>query len=439
MLQRLRPDSLLSRTILLIGSLLVLSLFSWLTLFAFYEREPRSKQVATRVVAVINLTKAALLAAQPEKRQALLEELSKKEGIHIYPMEAAEVALPLPETPLLRMIAHEIQTTLGTETVVVGDEIDEEALWVSFNLGPDDYWLVLPHTPINRGMPWQWIGWGILTLLLAFIGGWVVVRRINLPLRQAALGASRIGLGHFDEKLNEVGPKEISAMAKAFNIMSDNLAKMEQNRALMMAGVSHDLRTPISRLRLSVEMYVPNKIEQAAMIQDLDDMEMLTRQFLDFANADTQEQTTTTHLDLMASQLADQYERHGHRVDIVGTVGYVAIKPNAVRRALVNLIENALRYGKEPVSLHLSHDAKNIRLIVKDCGSGLPEEELEPVKRPFYRGEAARTGAKGSGLGLAVVERIAKMHGGNLKLRNHPKEGLLAEIILPVKQPRKSS
>lgn len=431
MLQRLRPDTLLSRTVLLIGLLLILSLASWLALFALYEREPRAKQIATRIVAIVNLTQAALLAAQPEKRRALLEELSQKEGVRIYPMEPEEAALPLPETPMLRMIAHEIQARLGADTLIVGDEVDEEALWVSFSLGPDDYWLVLPHTRIKRGLSWQWMGWAMLTLLLAFAGGWAVVRRINRPLRQAAQAASRIGFGHFDEKLDESGPGEIAAMAKAFNVMGSNLAETERNRALMLAGISHDLRTPLSRLRLSVEMSVPNQAEQAAMIRDLDDMEMLTRQFMDFARADSQEQLTATDLDALAMQLVDEYVRRGHHIVLSGSVGSAVVRPHALKRTLANLLENALHYGKEPLGLLLSRSDRFIRLTVTDCGNGLPEAELEVVKRPFYRGEAARTGAKGSGLGLALVSRIAELHGGSFKLYNRPEGGLAAEINLP--------
>lgn len=431
MLQRLVPRTLLSRTVLLIGALLILSLAAWLTLFGLYEREPRARQIATRVAAVVNLTQAALLAAQPEKRLSLLEELSQKEGVRIYPMEPEEAVLPLPERPMLRMIAAEIQKRLGADTLILGDESDDEALWVSFGLGPDNYWLVLPHTRIERGPPLQWVGWGVLTLLLAFAGGWAVMRKINRPLRQAAEAARRIGQGHFEEKLDESGPAEIATVAKAFNVMGSNLSEMERNRALMLAGISHDLRTPISRLRLSVEMSVADPAEQAAMIGDLDSMERLTRQFLDFARTDSHEQTIDTDLDEMARQIVSDYAQHGWKISLSGTAGIASVRPQALKRALINLLENALHYGQEPVSLKLSRENGTILLAVMDSGKGLPESELEAVKRPFYRGEAARTGAAGSGLGLALVTRIAEMHGGTFTLSNRSEGGLTAEISLP--------
>lgn len=428
----LAPKTLLARTVLLIGLLLILSLAAWLTLFGLYEREPRAKQIATRVAAVVNLTKAALLAAQPEKRRALLEDLSQKEGIRVYPMEPEEAALPLPETPMLRMVAREIQKQLGSDTLIVGDEADDEALWISFSLGPDDYWLVLPHSRIQRGLPWQWMGWVLLTLLLAFAGGWLVIRRINRPLKQAAQAAARVGSGRFEEKLDERGPVEIAQLARAFNLMGSSLAETEHNRALMLAGISHDLRTPISRLRLAVEMSVPDKNEQAAMIQDLDDMETLTRQFLDFARTNAQEAVVATDLDALARDIVREYGQRGQRIERDGTAGNAAVRPHALRRALLNLLENALRHGAQPVGLELSRTGNGIRLTVTDCGAGLPEAELEAVKRPFYRGEAARTDAKGAGLGLALVARIAELHGGSLELGNRPQGGLAAEISLPL-------
>lgn len=428
----LAPRTLLARTVLLIGLLLVLSLAAWLTLFGLYEREPRAKQIATRVAAVVNLTKAALLAAQPEKRRALLEDLSQKEGIRVYPMEPEEAALPLPETPMLRIVAREIQKQLGSDTLIVGDEADDEALWISFSLGPDDYWLVLPHARIQHGLPWQWMGWVLLTLLLAFAGGWLVIRRINRPLKQAAQAAARVGSGRFEEKLDERGPVEIAQLARAFNLMGSSLAETEHNRALMLAGISHDLRTPISRLRLAVEMSVPDRNEQAAMIQDLDDMETLTRQFLDFARIDAQEAVVATDLDALTRDIVREYGQRGQRIERNGTAGNAAVRPHALRRALLNLLENALRHGAQPVGLELSRTGNSIRLMVTDCGAGLPEAELEAVKRPFYRGEAARTDAKGAGLGLALVARIAELHGGSLELGNRPQGGLAAEISLPL-------
>jgi two-component system osmolarity sensor histidine kinase EnvZ len=427
------PKTLLARTVLLIGTLLLISLAAWLTLFNLAEREPRAHQIATRVAAVVNLTRAALLAAQPERRQALLQELAQREGIHVVPMEPEELTLPPPEQPMLRQIWRELQTQLGEETLLIGgDRDDDEALWISFHLGPDDYWLVLPRAPHPQGLPWQWVGWGALTLLLAFIGGWVVVARINRPLKNAAAVAARVGRGEFDARLNEQGPDEIAALAHAFNRMSADLAEQERNRALMLAGLSHDLRTPLTRLRLAVEMQVDDSDELAAMVQDMDDMDALTRQFTEFARPQPKADWLALDVDALCHELATSFSQRGLPVTVLGTAGEAMLPADGLRRAIKNLLENAHRYGLAPVEIELARKPDTVVITVNDHGTGLSDAELATAKQPFYRGNVARTGAQGTGLGLAIVERFARQCGGSLSLRNRSPQGLAAELSLPV-------
>ncbi len=429
---RLLPATLLARTILVMGLLLLASLAMWLTLFNLAEREPRARQIATRITAVVNLTRAALLAAQPDRRQALLQELSQREGIRIFPMEPEELTLPPPDRPLLKLIWRELQTQLGESTLVLGDEMDEEALWVSFSLGPDDYWLVLPRTTLRRGPPWPWIGWGALTLLLAFAGGWIVVVRINRPLKHAATIASHVGQGQFDARLDENGPTEIVELARAFNHMSASLADMESNRNLMLAGLSHDLRTPLTRLRLAVEMQVADPAEAAAMIQDMDDMDALTRQFMEFARPTPCTPRVSLDIDKVCREIVGNFTHRGLPMAVHGWAGHAVLPEDSLRRAVTNLLENAHRYGAPPVDLELAREADSVLITVNDRGAGLSDIEIETAKRPFYRGNAARTGAQGTGLGLAIVERLAQQLGGSLTLRNRRNGGLAARLTLPV-------
>lgn len=426
------PRTLLARTVLVIGVLLVTSLAAWLTLFTLAEREPRAHQIATRVTAVINLTRAALQAAQPERRKALLRELSQREGIRVVPMEPEELTLPPPDRAMHRLIWRELQTQLGEDTLLIGDAVDDEALWVSFHLGPDDYWLVLPRVPHREGLPWQWIGWGALTLLLAFAGGWAVVARINRPLKAAATVAAWVGRGHFGARLDERGPTEIEALACAFNSMSASLAEQEANRNLMLAGLSHDLRTPLTRLRLAVEMQIADHGERAAMVRDIDDMEVLTRQFMEFARPESELSPAMLDVDTLCRELADGFRQRGLPVSVHGTAGEARLPSEGLRRALINLLENAHNYGAPPVAIVLAREADGLVIAITDHGIGLSETELETAKRPFYRGNAARTGARGTGLGLAIAERFARQQGGSLTLRNRAGGGLEARLRLPL-------
>ncbi|HQT00932.1 MAG: hypothetical protein B7Y26_06840 [Hydrogenophilales bacterium 16-64-46] len=423
------PNSLLARTVVLIGILLVASLAAWLALFTLAEQEPRARQIATRAAAVVNLTRAALLAAQPERRQALLQELSRREGIRIVPMTPEELFLPPPERGLQRRIWQELQAQLGEDTLLITDPADDEALWISFTLGPDDYWLVLPRAPHRDSLPWQWIGWGVLTLLLAFAGGWAVVKRINRPLREAAAVAARVGHGDFGARLDEHGPDEIASLARAFNRMSADLGTQETDRALLLAGLSHDLRTPLARLRLAVEMQVENARERGAMIRDMDDMDTMSRQFAELARSDG-EVARPVDLDALCRELAAGFAARGLPVAVRGALGTAAVPALGLARSLSNLLENAHRYGRPPVELELARSADAICFTVIDHGAGLGDAELESAKRPFWRGNAARTGAQGSGLGLAIVERFARQAGGRLVLSTR-NPGLAACLSLP--------
>lgn len=426
------PDSLLARTVWLLAGLLLVSQLAWLALFGLYEREPRAKQIAHRAAAIVNLTRAALLAAQPDRRKGLLLELSQREGVQVLPVEPDEVDVPPPSSPLLARVADEIRRELGPETLVAFSEQDEEGLWVSFAIDEDEYWVVMPRSRQIQPLPWAWIGWGAGVMLLSILGAWLMVRRVNRPLLEASKAAASLGQGETPPILNEQGPQEIAALARSFNRMKDDLAAMEANRRLMLAGISHDLRTPLARLRLAVEMNVGNDQERNAMIQDLEDMDGLTKQFLDFARQESEEARRSVDLKELATSVADQFSSNGQSVIVSGQFSSASVRPLALKRALVNLLENAFRYGAPPVSIMLHQEGGNCIIGVIDSGTGLAETELQSAKLPFYRGNAARTNAQGTGLGLAIVDRIARLHGGKLELLNRPEGGLEARLILPL-------
>lgn len=269
-------------------------------------------------------------------------------------------------------------------------------------------------------------------MLLSILGAWLMVRRINRPLLEASNAAASLGQGETPPSLNEQGPYEIAMLACSFNRMKGDLADLETNRRLMLAGISHDLRTPLARLRLAVEMNVGNERERDAMIHDLEDMDGLTKQFLDFARQESEEARQSINLNELVTSVANQFSSNGQSVIVSGQLGLASVRPQALKRALVNLLENAFLYGAPPVSIKLHQEDENCIIGVIDSGAGLAETELQSAKLPFYRGNAARTNAQGTGLGLAIVDRIARLHGGKLELLNRPEGGLEARFILPL-------
>ena len=429
---RLWPKRLLARAVWLIALLLIISQFAWLVLFGLYEREPRARQIAHRAAAIVNLTRAALLAAQPDKRRDLLLELSRREGVHVLPLVPEESDVPPPPNAMARLVASEIKRELGSDTLVSFSDDNEEDLWVSFAIDADEYWVVMPRLQQTRTIPWLWAGWGIGVLLLSIMGAWMMLRHINRPLMKMAEAAALLGRGEMPPRLTEHGPQETATLAHVFNQMADDIKALEANRSLMLAGISHDLRTPLARLRLATEMNVDDEPERQAMIQDMDEMETLTRQFMDFARQDTEEAMQRVDLGALLNEIQESFAQRGLTIAHNGAGYALNARPQALRRALINLLENAHRYGKPPVAVEMRRDENTLILRVTDHGAGLPHDELESIKQPFRCGESARTGARGTGLGLAIVERVAHLHGGSLTLHNLPKAGFEARLTLPL-------
>ncbi len=435
------PRTLLWRTFLLIATLMLLSVLAWFAIYRAYEREPRVRQMTQLIVSVVNLTRSALINAEPERRRDLLIELSAREGIRIYAAEEHETVAPLPDRPLLALVAAQLRTELGPQTRMTLERAGEKALFVSFRIDENEgseYWVALPRERFEHAVPWGWFGWGLAALLLSLAGAYLIVFRVTRPLKALATAATDLGHGQSPAPLETDGPAEIDALAHAFNQMTADLARLDNDRALILAGISHDLRTPLTRLRMGIELAGVDEQSRAGMSADIEEMDLTIGQFLDFARASSGEALQETDLPALLGDIAGQYARRNLRVATIlppaaAALAAFRVRPQALRRAVANLVDNALRHAAhaEPVQLALQQDAQAIRIAVSDRGPGIPESEIERLKQPFTRLEAARSNVSGAGLGLAIVERIARSHGGRLELQNRPDGGLVATIILP--------
>ncbi|MFA4969111.1 MAG: ATP-binding protein [Sulfuritalea sp.] len=435
---KLLPRSLLWRTFLFVALLMLLSVAAWFAIFRSYEREPRARQLAQTLVSVANLTRAALISARPEARRELLRDLSDREGIHIYPADASDRVAPLPDRPFLHRVEELVQEQMGPATRLTLEREGERALFINFRVDDSDeggFWLALPRERIDRVLPLGWLGWGVAALLLSLVGAWLIVYRITRPLKALELAARKVGAGDTALRLDENGPSELATVAHAFNQMSADLAQMDQDRALILAGISHDLRTPLTRLRMGIEMAADEGLREG-MTVDVEEMDKTIGQFLDFARSEGGETPQDVDLAALLAELAAQYRRRGFDIAVSPAPTFtraVSVRPQALRRAISNLIDNALRHAgnQSPVELALSATAGEFSIEVRDSGPGIPAEEAERVKRPFARLEAARTNAVGAGLGLAIVDRVARSHNGRLELLPRAGGGLIARLTLP--------
>lgn len=430
------PTSLLTRIFLLISGIVAVTTMAWLLIFRLADAEPRARELAQLASSNINLVRAALFAAAPEKRLTLFRELSGREGIRLLPMDVGDVVESPKDSRFFDLVRQYLRQKLGPDTNLALAVNGIPGLWVSFQLdeGDDDhFWLMLPRERAHRNVAWNWLLWGLLSLLLALAGAALIARRITRPLANLAVAAEAVGQGKQPAPLPEDGAAELNSLASSFNRMTRDLARHEQDRAEILAGISHDLRTPLARLRLEVEMSVSDPQAQAGMAADIEQMDMVIGQFLDYARGEAAETPVETSLTGILADIAIHQAAIGLPVVLAGqTLPLIQARPGALRRALDNLVGNAHKYAPGEITLHSESDNHEIRIDVLDRGTGIPVEEIERLKRPFTRLDLARSDATGTGLGLAIVERIARLHGGRLELLPRPGGGLQARLHLPL-------
>jgi two-component system osmolarity sensor histidine kinase EnvZ len=422
--------TLFARSFLLIALLLVTSVLAAFQIYRIYEREPRARALAQQTISAVNLTRAALVSADPFRRRQLLIDLNDSEGLRVYPSTAAEKLRPLPHGPILTSVAERVRAALGPDTRFAIARDGERGFWVSFFIDVDEYWAMLPLERYQPRFGLQWIGWGAVLLVVALAGAWLIASSISRPLAALTRAAGRVGQGQAHEPLAEEGVREVRGLASAFNRMASDLDSMERERAMVLAGISHDLRTPLSRIRLSLEMSGAELEATRAMIADIDEMDVVIGQFLDYARGDS-EAKSESDLTAVLEDVTGHYSALGKKVSLHDApLPRFAFARMAVRRAISNLVDNALRYAGDPVEIHARKLEGAVAIEVLDRGPGIPPEEAERLKRPFTRLDASRSGPGGSGLGLAIVERVARAHGGSLELTPREGGGLVARLTL---------
>jgi two-component system osmolarity sensor histidine kinase EnvZ len=434
--------SLFWRTFMLIALLIVLSLGMWFQSFRIFERAPRAQQIALQVVSVVKLTRAALLYSDPVRRRFLLLDLVQNEGIKVYPREQEDnFRLPTASPFLTQLVQSEIRARLGEDTVVATAVNDIPGVWISFQIEGDDYWVAISQDRFEHVPGLQWLWWSIAALVLSILGAAFITSRVNHPLKVLANAARELGTGREPAPLPERGASEVALANHSFNEMVKDLRQLERDRAVMLAGISHDLRTPLTRLRLETEMSPADQATRDAMIGDIEQMDQIIGQFLEYARpADTPPDVVN-----LSELVQEAIPRYATLSDLTLSL---ELEPSVmalsnrmdILRVLDNLVENARRYGKTAdtgraeIVICTRMEVQAAVLEVADHGSGVPHEQLDLLTRPFYRLDVARTAAKGAGLGMSIVNRIVQRSGGELTLLNRaaPASGLVVRISLPL-------
>ena len=423
--------SLFWRTFLYLALLLAVSVVAWLQTFVALEFEPQALQRARQVASMVNLTRTALQNADPIARVSLVKTLVDEEGLRIAPREPGDTHLDYGTDAFTRKVAAELALRLGPGTVVARAVNGFEGLWVGFTMERESYWLLLDPRRVAAIHGRTWLIWLSTAVLLSLLGAVVMARLINRPLQQLSVATARLRQGNYTPSLldEHVPTAEIREVNQGFNRMARELAQVEHDRALMLAGISHDLRTPLARLRLEAEMSVPDPQARADMVSDMAQIDGIVAKFLDYARPGhgTREPTDVSALLASAAQALAQDE--GLRITVQAPPHLVALAdPVDLLRVVNNLLENARRYGKTPGQPHADvtlsaerhgHGAQaRVHITVADHGPGVSADTLARMTQPFFRADEARSQASGAGLGLAVVEKMLQRMGGTLALRS---------------------
>jgi two-component system OmpR family sensor kinase len=298
---------------------------------------------------------------------------------------------------------------------------------------PDGKWMAArPRNSRSSAWLWRSLLWLLAALVAAIPFAWILARRVARPIGLFAAAAERIGRDPRAAPLSIEGPAEIADAASAFNEMQRQLNQYVEDRTMMIGAIAHDLRTPLMRLSLRLEN-APDGIRQGCE-REVSEMQAMIRATADYVRDATQiGERRRLDLRSLTESLVDDYADRGEPVTLApGDNPIVEGDAVALKSLLANLIENALRYAGQ-AEVHIAQEGRQAMLEVRDCGPGVPDDELPRVFEPFYRGERSRNRDTGGiGLGLASVRGVARAHGGNATIENRPDGGVVARVVLPI-------
>jgi two-component system osmolarity sensor histidine kinase EnvZ len=431
------PRSLFGRLILLLVTVVALAALTTILVFNRDRAALLAHQFNDTKLVQIKALRASLEGADGPSRRETLARLGREYGVRIVPESERPTIGVTPIGATMQSLQERLREGLGEGTEV---RISPRArqLFVRMQAGDEGYWIgfPLPPRPAAEDIPTRAIAWATTIIVLLLLAAFAFARYLARPLGELKVAVERVGRGETPAPLPESGTSEIAAVNRGFNAMLGNLRQIERDRAILLAGISHDLRTPLARLRLGIELQRADDATRAGMVADIEEMDRIIDQFLDFARDDAA--TTTEPIDVHRelASCVDRYARAGRDVRLQpGRPALVRIKPTALSRVASNLIDNALAYGRPPLDISIDVRGGEAVLDIADRGGGIPRADVERLKQPFTRASEARTrddGAAGAGLGLAIVDRIARLHGGRFDLLPRDGGGTIARVMLPL-------
>ncbi|WP_286264415.1 two-component system sensor histidine kinase EnvZ [Thalassotalea atypica] len=428
---KILPRSAFGQTVLLLGVLLMINQVVSFISVSLYIIQPSTQQINELLAKQVRVVFIDIKDA--ELSPAMAEAFQRETGIGVY-RERDAMQLGLQDAVFLEFRSSQMSELLDGPAEVRISQGEEYLFWIRPPQMPS-LWVKIPLTGLEEANFSPLLLFLVILSVLSVAGGWIFVRQLNRPLQSLQHAAEEVGRGDFPEPLAEVGTSEIVAVTQAFNHMSKGIKQLEEDRNLLMAGISHDLRTPLTRIRLCSEMMsAEDDFLKEGIESDIDDMNSIIDQFIDYIRHDSKDKAEIAELNVLVEDVVQAETPTDRVVKFTGHQSpQLPLRYIAVKRAIANLIQNAIRYTDGKITVETGiEDKHNAYVSVSDEGSGIDEADIERLFQPFTQGDKAR-GTEGSGLGLAIIKRIVDTHGGSVVLRNIETGGLQAKIILPLK------
>lgn len=426
---RLAPRTLFGRNLWLIVALIVVGQLVNAVVYGQLVARPRIQQMAEATARSLQAVDEGLRLLPEGDRAGFVARFNARAGGP--PTDRSPARLSLLE----RAFLAELTAQMGADPGGLPWRREASGL-LSVRVGV--HWLVLPPVQAAHRFARTWLIASAVSGVLAVLGAWLIQRRINRPLTRLVEAARAVGAGQRRLALPTDGPEETAALARGFNEMAAALARDEEERLLMLAGLSHDLRTPLAKIRLASELLRDGGQGDPALLDTLDrslhGLDGLLAQFLDYARAaHPAEHEAPVELPLreFLAETLGLAPGLPQPVLVPGPAVMQRARPQALRRLVLNLVVNGQNHGAPPIEVACGQEGGAAWIEVRDRGPGIAPGRVDALKRPFQRGDAARGGAPGSGLGLAIVERIARAEGAQLSLLPRDGGGLVARIAWP--------
>lgn len=453
------PRTAFARTLVLLAGILIINQVVSYLMITMYVVKPSVQQLSYLVGKQIQ---AHQLIAEQRLLPRLRERYSEISGVEVFTANEAiqaGVDLAVPYS----FISNELSSLLEQPVTVRFSQTGLIHIWVQFDGDSTWYRVVLSSLDDRQFSPLLF--YLLLIGSLSVAGGAWFARWLNRPLRRLQRAALDMSRGIYSDPLPEAGVSEVANVTQAFNKMSRSMQKLDADRSLLLAGISHDLRTPLTRIRLAAEIMsvsdsqsnedasqsneglghsnedIFSEAMYEGIVRDIDDMNSIIDQFVDFVRSPDMSDVAKVSLNELIHDVVltnDYTELEPIELALDNNLPLLLVNPTAIKRLLTNLVVNARRYGVPPIIIRSGWNKRKARVwfSVSDAGKGIPAEDFEEMCAPFRQGDTAR-GGEGSGLGLAIVRRIVDVHEGELRVNNEPSGGFSISVELPLKRHHK--